>query len=489
MRAAWRVVLGTAVSFAALTLSVAPPAGGANATNDPLLVRQWALRQISAPAAWQQGVRGDGVLIGVVDTGVDLEHVDLRDKVVDSTRCVGTGGRAEACDGDGQDIHGHGSHVAGIAAATTDNGEGIAAVAPGAGLLVVNAFDWPEGSAQPEADIRDVNAGIVWAVDRGARVVNLSLGANFAVNTVLGTNLRAGIDYAYDAGAVVVLASGNENLLGVGVGSSNYGDLDAIVVGATGRNGGQASYSAPTNSKWGLLAPGGDTTNCNQDFEECVLSTIWKPDDHNLYGYLQGTSQATPHVSGAAALLLGQGLGRDATIARLLETADPAVGPCGTGCAGRLDVAAATGVAAPAPKRPAANGSPVEDRPDPDQPDPPVNRPPDSETVTPPDDEPAAERDGRTTTTGAVPGSGDGDADGAEPPERDGSRPEVDAIGTERRQGPPLSSDDEVASGEGSQEGSRTVEALVAGALALGVLVPAGVAVLRQRGRVEPPPA
>ena len=108
-----------------------------------------------------------------------------------------------------------------------------------------------------EGRAEDVNLGIRWAVDHGARVINLSLGdPNFVLNSVQGTPLRAAIDYAWSKGAVPVLASGNYG--SGGLGSQNYGDLNAIVVGATDRSGGVASYSSPIGSaKWGIVAPGG----------------------------------------------------------------------------------------------------------------------------------------------------------------------------------------------------------------------------------------
>ena len=92
-------------------------------------------------------------------------------------------------------------------------------------------------------------AGIKWAVDHGARVVNLSLGdPNFVFTSLLGTGMRPGIEYAWSKGAVPVVASGNSNLLGLGLGSSNYGSLNAIVVGATGHDDQVADYSSPIGS-------------------------------------------------------------------------------------------------------------------------------------------------------------------------------------------------------------------------------------------------
>lgn len=328
-RSARRVIL-------AATLGLAAVSGPASASNDPLFGQQWALSQVRAPAAWATST-GRGVTIGVVDTGVDLTHEDLAAKVAGSTNCIGSGGNPGACHGNAQDDMGHGTHVSGIAAAVTGNGRGIAGTAPDARLLVAKALD-----SNGTGSTADINAGIHWVVDHGARVVNLSLGdPNFVFTSVLGTSLQDGIEYAWSRGAVPVLASGNTNALGLG--SSNYGSLDAIVVGATGRDDRLATYSSPTgNAKWAVLAPGGSNDGTPADD---VLSTYWVAGKANSYGYLAGTSMATPHVSGAVALLLATGLSPPAAVNRLLATVNRSVS-CGAGsttCHGRLDVAAAVG--------------------------------------------------------------------------------------------------------------------------------------------------
>lgn len=336
--AARALALGTTL-FAVLALVVQPWA--ASASNDPLFEKQWNLVRIGAPAAWTL-TTGAGVRIGIVDTGVDLAHEDLAGRVVAHTSCIGSNGDPARCTGSGQDDQGHGTHVAGIAAAAKDNGKGIAGVAPDAQLVVAKALD-AEGGGTTE----DINAGIRWVVDHGARVVSLSLGGNFVIDSVFGSSLAEGVEYAWSRGAVPVLAAGNTNLLGLGIGSSQYGRLPAIVVGATGPDDTVASYSSSTgNAQWAILAPGGAGTTDDAD----VTSTFWRAGQEHQYEALAGTSMATPHVAATVALLLAQGLSPSDAVTRVLATADPvACGLFSGGCRGRLNAAAAVGAASTTP--------------------------------------------------------------------------------------------------------------------------------------------
>jgi thermitase len=314
------------------------PAGGAGASKDPSFKEQWGLAKIGAEAAWTR-TTGAGVRIGIVDTGIDLEHEDLAGKVVESINCVGSSGDQAKCNGSAQDDQGHGTHVGGIAAASKDNEKGIAGVAPDAQLVVAKVMN-----AQGTGAGSDVTAGIKWVVDHGAKVVNLSLGDPAQPITALisENELKEGVEYAWSKGAIAVIASGNSGT-GLGIEGANFGDMNAIVVGATGPDDTAATYSTSTGeAKWAVAAPGGAADQSKKAND--IFSTFWIKGQKNSYGYQAGTSMAAPHVAGAVALLLAQGYSPADAVARLLDTADHGVGCESTSstCRGRINVDKAT---------------------------------------------------------------------------------------------------------------------------------------------------
>ncbi len=161
----------------ALIVLPATPVRGAGEANDPVYEQglQWGLERIGAPQAWAAG-RGQGMTIAIVDSGVDLSHVDLAGKIVGQTSCIDTGGDSSKCSGSGQDVNGHGTHVAGIAAATTNNGTGVAGVAPDAQVLAVRVLSnecYSDGTCNDRWNAGDVDAGIRWATDHGAVFIYL----------------------------------------------------------------------------------------------------------------------------------------------------------------------------------------------------------------------------------------------------------------------------------------------------------------------------
>jgi serine protease len=307
-------------------------AAGGPTTGDPLAPAQWGLNQIKAPAAWARGARGAGATIAVLDTGVDLAHPDLSGKLVAGTDYVKTG---DGCAGP-QDENGHGSHVAGIAAASTGNGIGTAGVAPDAKILPVRVLD----AGGSEAELGVVFEAIRWAADNGAKVINLSLADLPLTATLDGSDAdaEAAVNYAWSKGAVVVAAASNESFP-----LCNYpaAASRAVCVGATDSRGLPAAYSNFPNSPEGAVgvrAPGGEGSPFCEDSGD-VWSTTWPGDstdaacgDVKGYETFAGSSMAAPHVSGVAALLAGRGL-TNAQIVECLKTtssnngsSDPASG-------------------------------------------------------------------------------------------------------------------------------------------------------------------
>lgn len=305
---------------------------GVTASNDQRFGEQWGLHKIGAEPAWS-AARGDGVLIAFIDSGVDMSHPDLNGKIAAAQSFL-------AGDASPQDQHGHGTLTAGIAAAETGNGQGIAGVAPGARILAARAFDGAGNGAS-----NNVAAGIDWAVaEAGRRGSKLVLNLSFVGpggSLLLVDDVRASIEAATSRGAAVVAAAGNDG------GASQYTappGSGILVVGAHTREDSCSRFSN-YGSGVDLLAPGGAG---GRSSATDILSTYL----NSSYASSSGTSLATPFVSGAMALLMSKGMGAAAAADKLVATARGPVVSCrGEGSSyGFLDVAAALGVSgAPAP--------------------------------------------------------------------------------------------------------------------------------------------
>src|SRR4051794_3470703 len=190
-----RLVRPAAVAAAVLSAFAltASPAGAA-APNDPLYAHQYGPQQIHAPEAWATST-GAGAVIAVVDTGVDLSHEDLQGKLVSGATFIGCNpscgnGDWKGPNGVGEPDDAHGTHVAGIAAAATNNGIGIAGVAPDAMVMPVKVLENGSGTFE------DIAAGIRWATDHGADVINMSLGAIQGVQALVITGVESSVQDA-----------------------------------------------------------------------------------------------------------------------------------------------------------------------------------------------------------------------------------------------------------------------------------------------------
>ncbi|MEU3985989.1 S8 family serine peptidase [Streptomyces sp. NPDC026672] len=246
--------------------------------------------QIGAPEVWRKGFDGTGVKIAVLDTGIDAGHPDVGGKIVARQDFTG--------EGDTQDHNGHGTHVASIAAGTGAASDGkYRGVAPGASLLIGKVLD-TGGSGLTS----DIMAGMQWAVDQGADIVNMSLGAP----DQLGTDpLEETVDALSDR-ALFVVAAGNSGPGATTLGSPGVAE-GALTVGAVDKQDVLADFSSrgPRLEDGGvkpdLTAPGVDITAASAEGTRLDYP-------HPAPGYvtMSGTSMATPHVTGAAALLAQQ---------------------------------------------------------------------------------------------------------------------------------------------------------------------------------------
>jgi subtilisin family serine protease len=298
---------------------------------DPRYDEQWGLRLIQMPAAWdiQKGTIDNfnhGVLVAIVDTGIRSDHPDLQGRLAPGGHNFINGSN------DTLDDNGHGTHVAGICAAATDNGVGVAGVTwEGVRLLPVKAFDNTGAT-----DVATLAEAIKYAADNGAQVINVSAGTADD-SQVLRDGVRAAL--AAPQHPILVAAAGNEserdqNVVKPVIYPANYPDPRVIAVAAVGRDGRVAFYSnanpKPPDSLNGgidIAGPGGNDLS-EGDPTQLILSTSWDPHTgQNDYEYMQGTSMATPFVTGAAALLLSEGVAADKVEEALYTTA---TNPAGT---------------------------------------------------------------------------------------------------------------------------------------------------------------
>jgi subtilisin family serine protease len=234
-----------------------------------------AKADIRATAGWEETQGTAETIIAIIDSGVDFEHPDIRNKIISRGRDFANN------DWDATDDNGHGTYVAGIAAADTNNNEGMAGVAWDCKILPVKVTD-KNGSAWYD----DVIDGILWAADNGADVINLSLGGDAPDDS-----LRDALQYAYEKGLVIAAAAGNDDTF---VYYPAAYDAYCLAVAAT-------DYD-DARTWWSCYGPEVDVAAPGERILSIVPTWYWGP-DYLPYAFGSGTSSSTPHVAGLAALI------------------------------------------------------------------------------------------------------------------------------------------------------------------------------------------
>ncbi|MFC1787510.1 choice-of-anchor L domain-containing protein [Halobacteriota archaeon] len=288
--------------------------------NDTAYTYQWHLDNddyggINMESAWDIST-GSGVVVAVLDTGVAYEDYGIYHQAPDLAGTTFVQGY-DYVNGDEHpnDDQGHGTHVTGTIAQTTNNGYGVAGVAFGCSIMPIKVLN--ETGSGYNSWVAD---GIYYAVDNGSDVISMSLGGSSPSSTI-----EAAVEYAYDHGVTVIAAAGNEYLDGNPTEYPAAYDDYVIAVGAT-RYDETRSYYSNTGSYVDVVAPGGDTSvDQNTDgYADGVLQQTFDGSiDTFAFSFMQGTSMATPHVAGVAALLIANGVtGPDNVRASLQNTAE-----------------------------------------------------------------------------------------------------------------------------------------------------------------------
>ncbi len=290
-------------------------------SNDPGIVNnlQWGMYKVKAAgsgnSAWNYS-KGDGVKVAILDTGIDQDHEDLSGKIQNNKNCTDS----PTVD----DLYGHGTHVAGIVAASTNNSLGVAGLGYNAALINVKVLD-DSGSGYYSW----ITNCITWAADNGARVINMSLGGPSKSKT-----LENAINYAWNKGVVIVAAAGNS-----GNSSPTYPAYytRVIAVAATDSNDNKASWSS--YGRWvDVAAPGVSIYSTFPNHRYTINKSLG-------YDYASGTSMATPHVAGLAALVWATPYGTsNSSVRKQIEaTADKISGTGKYWAYGRINALAAVG--------------------------------------------------------------------------------------------------------------------------------------------------
>jgi thermitase len=280
--------------------------------NDPLFSQQWGLSKIDAPDAWDQSTGNSQIVIAIIDTGADLDHEDLVSKLLPGYDFVGSNGIPDAIP---EDDSGHGTHMAGIAAAATNNGIGVAGTCPDCMILPLRAcYNTASG---PFCSSSKIYLALEFAVNNPlhiegipenpnvAQVISMSFGSPYVISSI-----QTGVADAYAAGAILIAGAGNDNTDILTYPAAYPG---VISVAATDQNDVKAGFS--NYGSWvDVAAPGVQ-----------IMTTSMG----NSYAESSGTSPATPCVAGTAALMLslakegGLTLTQEQVSQILIDTSDP----------------------------------------------------------------------------------------------------------------------------------------------------------------------
>ena len=268
--------------------------------NDTDFHRQWGMHNdgsgtgwvqdadIDAPEAWQieSGQTAGPITIAIIDSGVN-QHIEFSGRLVPgiNTADPDPTGTEDDCS------IAHGTHVAGIAAGRGDNGVGVAGVCWGCSIMPIDVLRDLQGGCS--GSVTDLAEGITWAADHGADVINMSL-QYCGLTPIQQAMLESAVNYAHDLGAVLVAATGNNNLCGPGQIAWPARFANTLAVGGITAGGEvavnavNANWTSNTGPEIDVVAPGDQIYSCSVN---------------DGYRYISGTSMATPHVSGLAALL------------------------------------------------------------------------------------------------------------------------------------------------------------------------------------------
>jgi len=299
--------------------------------NDPRYNEQWNFQMVKAEEAWEV-TKGKGVIVAVVDTGVAYGKTSKGDIARDFKQTKFVAGRDTANNTDTPyDDQGHGTHVAGTIAESTNNNEGVAGLAFEATIMPVKVLR-ANGSGTTAA----IGEGIRWAADHGANIINMSLGGPVGDRV-----MASACEYAYKKGVTIVCAAGNSGREGVGFPAAFP---ECIAVSSVGPTGHLSFYSS-----WGkevaIAAPGGDGQVGGPAEGKILQNTVFQGKDD--YYAFQGTSMASPHVAAVAALIESQGVKNPKDVrAILLKSAQKTDGPKEKYGAGIVDAAGAAKLAA-----------------------------------------------------------------------------------------------------------------------------------------------